>query len=115
MALTDDDHSRFTSSSLPLDALDQLSRLHRETLKTNRLARFLASSVHAAFLFMVMAVLVLLVEQSQTMGREFSWAMMVLIGVLALLHRYIRAHAALFTDAPLERTAKELRLIFFYL
>ena len=115
MALTDDDHSRFMSSSLPLDALDQLARLHRETLETNRLARFLASSVHAAFLFMVMASLVLLLEQSQTMGREFSWALMILAGVLALLHRYIRTHAALFTNTPLERTAKELRLIFLYL
>ena len=115
MALTDDDHSHLRSPSLPLDALEQLVRLHRETLETNHLARFLASSIQAAFLFMVMATLVLLLEPGQTLGRDFSWALMILAGVLALVHRYIGTHAALFSNTPLERTAKELRLVFFYM
>ena len=115
MALTDNDHSRFISSGLPLDALDQLARLHRETIETNHLARFPGSSIHAAFLFILMAVLVLLLEPSQTIGRDFSWALMILVGVLALVHRYIGTHAALFSNAPFERTANELRLVFFYM
>ena len=115
MALTDDDHSHFMPSSLPLDALDQLARLHRETLGTSHLARFLASSIHAAVLFMITAALVLLLEPSQTIGRDFSWALMILVGVLALVRRYIGTHAALFSNAPFGRTAKELRLVFFYM
>ena len=115
MALTDDDYSRVMPSSLPLDALDQLTRLHRETIETSHLARFLASSIHAAFLFMVMAGLVILLEPSQTLGRDFSWALMILAGVLALVHRYIGTHAALFSNTPLARTAKELRVVFFYM
>lgn len=115
MALTDDDHSRFLPSSFSLDALDELARLHHETRQTNRLARFLASAVQAAFLFMLMAVLVFVLERGQTMGRNFSWALLILAGVLMLLHRHIRTHAALFSPAPLERVAGELRLVFFYM
>jgi hypothetical protein len=114
MALTDDDHSRLLSSSLPLDALDQLARLHRETRETSRLARFLASSVHAAFLFMLMSALVLFLGRTETIGRDFSWALMILVGVLALLECYIRTHAALFSGAPSAR-AKELRMVFLYM
>jgi hypothetical protein len=114
MALTDDDHSHLLSSSLPLDALDQLARLHRETRETSRLARFLASSVHAAFLFMLASALVLLLGRTETIGRDFSWALMILVGVLALLECYIRTHAALFSGAPSAR-AKELRMVFLYM
>jgi len=114
MALTDGDHSRLLSSSLPLDALDQLARLHRESRETSRLARFLASSVHAAFLFMLMSALVLFLGRTETIGRGFSWALMILVGVLALLECYIRTHAALFSGAPSAR-AKELRMVFLYI
>jgi hypothetical protein len=114
MALTDGDHSRLLSSSLPLDALDQLARLHRESRETSRLARFLASSVHAAFLFMLMSALVLFLGRTETIGRGFSWALMILVGVLALLECYIRTHAALFSGAPSAR-AKELRMVFLYM
>jgi hypothetical protein len=114
MALTDDDYSHLLSSSLPLDALDQLARLHRETRETSRLARFLASSVRAALLLMLASALVLLLGRSQTIGRDFSWALMVLVGVLALLECYIHTHAALFSVSPAARV-KELRLIFLYI
>lgn len=114
MALTDDDHVHLLSSGLPLDALDQLARLHRETRETSRLARFLASSVHAALLFMLASVLVILLGRSETIGRDFSWALMILVGVLALLECYIHTHAALFSADPPAR-GKELRLVFLYM
>jgi len=114
MALTDEDGADFISSSLKLDALDQLARLHRETRQTDRLARFLASSVHAALLFMLSTMLVLLLGRTESLGRDFSWALMILMGVLALLECYVRTHAALFSGAPAAR-AKELRLIFLYM
>ena len=114
MALTDDDHSHLLSSSLPLDALDQLARLHRETRETSRLARFLASSVHAALLLMLASALVLVLWRRETIGRDFSWALMILVGVLALLECYIRTQAALFSGTPAARV-KELRLVFLYM
>ena len=115
MALTDDDHSHMLSSSLPLDALDQLARLHQETRQTSRLARFFASSVHAAFLFMLMTVLVLLVlGKTGSLGRDFFWAVMILAGVLVLLECHIRTHAALFSEEPSARIT-ELRMIFLYM
>jgi hypothetical protein len=114
MALTDDDYSSRITSSLPLDALDQLSRLHHETRQTHAHARFLASSVHAALLFMVSAILVLLLARTESLGRDFSWALMILLGVLALLECYVRTHAALFSEASSARV-KELRLVFFYM
>lgn len=114
MALTDDDHARLMTSSLPLDALDQLARLHLETHQTHRLARFLASSAHAALTFMLGTVLVFLLGRTESLGRDFSWALMILIGVLALLECHIRAHAALFSKMPAAR-AKELRLVFVYM
>ena len=114
MALTDEDKSYALAASLPLDALDRLARIHRETRQTSHLTRFLASSVHAAFLFLLMTVLVLLLARTETIGRDFCWAVMILAGVLALLQRQIRAHAALFSEVPMS-TAKELRMIFLYM
>ena len=54
---------------------------------------------------MLTAILVFLLERGQAMGRYFSWALLILAGVLMLLHRHIRTHAALFSPAPLERVA----------
>jgi len=115
MALTDGDKSRLLSSSLPLGALDQLVRLHHETRQTNRLTRFLMAAAHAALLFMAMTILVLFLAQGQSMARDFAWALMVLIGVLALLRCHIRAHAAPFSEQSFIAAAKELRLLFFYM
>jgi hypothetical protein len=113
MALTDDGLLSH-SSSLPLDALDQLVRLHRETRQSDRLARFLAGAVHAAFLFMLMTTLVLVLARNHTIGRDFSWALLILIGVMGFLRCYIRTHAALSHPASFARTANALRLVLLY-
>jgi hypothetical protein len=115
VALTDDDKGFSVLAGPSFAALDQLVRLHQETLQSSRLARFLAASVHAAFLFMAMAVLTLVLADSATIGRDFSWALLILVGVLALLRCYIRTNAALHTQAPPARAARELRAVFLYL
>lgn len=114
MALTDQDKYHALMASLPLDALDRLALLHRETRQTTHLARFLASSVHAAFLFMLMTVLAFLLARTESIGRDFSWAVLILAGVLAILQCHVRAHAALFSEAPTS-AAKELRVVFLYM
>jgi hypothetical protein len=63
---------------------------------------------------MLMSALVLFLGRTETIGRDFSWALMILVGVLALLECYIRTHAALFSGAPSAR-AKELRMVFLYM
>jgi hypothetical protein len=115
VALTDDDKIFAGLPGPSFAALDQLVRLHREALQSSRLARFLAASVHAAFLFMAMAVLTLILAEPAPIGRDFSWALLILVGVLALLRCYIRTNAALDNRAPPARAARELRAVFLYL
>lgn len=113
MTLTEEDFG--LSRGLPLDALDRLVQLHQETCRTNRLARFLGSAVHAAFLFMLMAAATVMLTKGHAIGRNFSWALLILIGVAGLLFCNIRTHAALSAQAPFLRAAKTLRLVFLYM
>jgi hypothetical protein len=99
---------------LPTAALDRLASLHVETSEAGRLVMFLRASVHAAFFFMLMGVSVLFLGGT-TIGQDFSWAVLVLIGVVALLHSYIRTNAAVFDRAPVSEAARNLRAVFFYL
>jgi len=115
VALTDDDKGFSVLPGPSFAALDQLVRLHHENLQSSHLARFLAASVHAAFLFMAMTVLTLVLAGTAPIGRDFTWALLILIGVLALLRCYIRTNAALGPQAPLTWAARELRAVFLYL
>jgi hypothetical protein len=64
---------------------------------------------------MALTVLTLVLADTAPIGRDFSWALLILIGVLALLRCYIRTHAALHAQALLTRAAGELRAVFLYL
>ncbi len=100
---------------LPISALDQLARVHVETSQASRLFLFLRSSVHVAAVFLLMGSCVLLLGGGATIGRNFSWAALVLIGVTALIHSYIRTNAAAFDRAPASQSARKLRMILFYM
>ncbi len=95
--------------------LDQLARLHRETSQASRATNFLGSAVHAALAFMLMGSSVLIWGGGRTIGQNFSWAVLVLIGVAALLYSFIRTHAAAFDRVPVPVAARTLRGIVFYL
>lgn len=99
---------------LPLAALDRLARLHVETSAAGRLVIFLRASVHAASFFMLMSASVLFLGGT-TIGQDFSWTVLILIGVVALLHSYIRTNAAVFDRIPVSEAARNLRAIFFYM
>ena len=97
MALTEDNPAHHYARPLPIlpvAALDQLARLHVETSEASRLVKFLRSAVHVAALFMLMGACVLLLGGGPTIGHNFSWAALVLIGVTALLYSFIRTNAA---------------------
>ncbi len=100
---------------LPIAALDQLARLHVETSEASRLAKLLRNSIHAASLFMLMGTCVLFLGGGATIGQNFSWAALVLIGVVGLIHSYICTNAVAFDRAPVSQAARNLRVTLFYL
>ncbi len=119
MALTEDNNIIGRHAKplpvLPIAALDQLARLHVETSEASRLAKLLRNSIHAASLFMLMGACVLFLEGGATIGQNFSWAALVLIGVVGLIHSYIRTNAAAFDRIPVSQAARNLRVTLFYL
>jgi hypothetical protein len=118
VALTEDNtvhHHARSLPVLPVAALDQLARLHTETTQASRQVKFLRSAVHAASLFMLMGTCVLSLGGGPTIGHNFSWAALVLIGVTALLYSFIRTNAAVFGRAPISEAARNLRVILFYM
>ena len=110
-----DSHPAGPLAALPSAMLDQLARLHREANQASRATKFLGSAVHAASAFMMMGGSVLLWGGGQSIGRNFSWAVLILIGVGALLVSFIRTHAAAFDRVPVSVAARTLRGIVFYL
>lgn len=100
---------------LPLAALDQLARIHVETSLASRLVVFLRSAVHVASLFMLMGTCVLFLGGGATIGRNFGWAVLILMGVTGLLYSYIRTNAAAFDRAPVSEAARNLRALLFYM
>ena len=99
---------------MPLEALDRLPQLHAETADTAHLARFLAGAVNAAGALTLLGMAALAFEAGGTLKACFSWAILVLFGVGALLRSYIRSTAAAFDRAPLTEAAQDLRAILLY-
>lgn len=119
MALTEDNNIIHPAARplpvLPIAALDQLARLHVETSEASRLAKLLRNSIHAASLFMLMGTCVLFLGGGATIGQNFSWAALVLIGVVGLIHSYIRTNAAALGRIPVLQAARNLRVTLLYL
>jgi hypothetical protein len=107
-------HEKRPLPVLPLAALDQLERLHGETSEASRLTVFLRSSVHVASFFMLMGTCVLFLGGGSSFAQTFSWAVLILLGVVALLHSYIRNMAAAFDRVPISEAARNLRIVLFY-
>ena len=76
---------------------------------------FLRSSVHVASVFLLMGTCLLFMGGGLSFAHNFSWAVLILLGVAALLYSYIRNTAAAFHRAPVSEAARNLRLIYFYL
>jgi hypothetical protein len=108
------DHESRPLPVLPMAALDRLVHLHVETSEASRLTLFLRSSVHVASLFMLMGTCVLFLGGASFV-QNFSWAVLILLGVAALLYSHIRNMAAAFDRAPASEAARNLRLILFYM
>ena len=64
---------------------------------------------------MLMGTCVLFLGGGASFAQNFSWAVLILVGVAALLRSYIRNNAAVFDRAPISEAARRLRLILFYM
>jgi hypothetical protein len=95
------------------EALARLPHLHDEAGRTLWLAQFLGRSPQACIVLLIAgAVLVLLSPNG--LKAEFTWAVMLLIGVMAIIRNYIRGFASGTPHLPLEGAVAHLRGLLLY-
>ena len=100
-------------TSAPLNALAQLPRLHGEASRNFGLTQFLGRSPQACFTLML-AGSAMLTLSGGTLKAEFAWAVLVLIGVVAMTRNFIRGFARSLRRVPLEEAASDLRILLLY-
>ena len=99
---------------MPLNALDRLPVLHAESFNAAGVVRFLGGAVHAAGALTLLGMAMLTFGAGSGLKACFTWALLVLVGIGALLYSYIRSTAAAFDRAPLDEAAQDLRAIVLY-
>ena len=99
--------------SLPLAALERLSRLHAENAQTTRQMAFLKAAVNAAGALILLAIAALVFAADASLPACFAWSLLVLASVGALLDSYIRSTAA-FERVPAAKAARKLRRILLF-
>jgi hypothetical protein len=105
----------FRDSDLPQHALNRLPLLHQEARHALRLSQFLARSPSACVVLMLAgAVMLLWAGDGGTLRRDFAWAALVLLGVIAMTRNFIRGHARSLRRVPLEEAAADLRMLLLY-
>jgi hypothetical protein len=116
MALTDSNDSQplAVPASLPQPGLARLPEIHAELFETAGLARFLRSALSAGAALTLLAALALMFAGGAGLQQEFAWSLLMLAGVGAMLHSYIKSTAQAFDRAPLRESARDLRAILFY-
>jgi hypothetical protein len=114
MALTDNnDPNTEIAQTIPHAALDRLKLLDVESLEAAGLVRFLAGAVNAAGALILLGMAMLTFAAGASLKSCFIWALLVLVGIGALLYSYIRSTAA-FDRVPLNEAAQDLRAILLY-
>jgi hypothetical protein len=98
-------------NAVPHDALAQLSRLRDEAGRDLRIARFLASAPKACMVLLAAGSLTAL-SSANGLGYEFTWAMMLLAGIVAIIASHIRNFAV--AGLSLQGAATHLRGLLLY-
>jgi len=101
------------SAPIPLKALAQLPRLHSEASRNFGLSLFLSRSPQACVILMV-AGAAMLVLADGSLKAQFGWAVLMLIGVIAMTRNFIRGFARSLRRVPLEEAASDLRVLLLY-
>jgi hypothetical protein len=121
MALTDGDAFPLPNAACVLSApekhalpaaLDRLPALHDETVRAVRLGRFLSHAIRAAWLLIGGGAATLVAGGGRSLPENFTWSLLVLIGVLAMTRTYMRAFAL--RRGPVEGLASDLRACLLY-
>ena len=102
-----------TFRDIPYQALSRLPALHGEASRNMHLSQFLARSPQACIALML-AGAVALVWAGGTLKADFAWAMLVLIGIVAMTRNYIRGFARSLRRVPLQEAASDLRVLLLY-
>jgi hypothetical protein len=103
-------------STVPYEALDRLGALHQEASRDMALARFLARSPLLCLALMVIgaSTLIWASRAGATLEAEFTWAAMVLIGIVAMTGNAIEGQARNPQLVPLQKAAWKLRMLLLY-
>lgn len=97
------------------DALSALPRLHAEANANFALAQFLSRTPAASLILMASGAGVLLATAGgSSLKAGFAWAVLVLIGVIAMTRNFIRGFARSLRRVPLEEAASDLRVLLLY-
>jgi hypothetical protein len=101
----------------PYAALAALPRLQAEAGTTLQLGRFLAQSSFACMILMLTGVATLAatgLAGGGTLKTDFTWAVLVLLGVIAMIRNHIRGFARSLRRVPLQEAAADLRVLLLY-
>ena len=122
MALTDlnssdpafDPRTFRDSGAVPYDALTRLPALHGEAHRNMQLSQFLARSPQACIVLMLAGIAALVWGGGGSLKADFAWALLVLIGIVAMTRNYIRGFARSLRRVPLQEAASDLRVLLLY-
>ena len=100
-------------NTLPFEALARLPHLHDEARRTLRLARLLGRSPQACIILLIAGAALVWLSPNG-LNAEFTWALMLLIGVMAIIRNYIRSFASGTPLLPLDEAVTHLRGLLLY-
>jgi hypothetical protein len=103
-----------TRNAVPHDALAQLSRLREEASRDLHSARFLARAPQACIILLTAGTLAALSSTNGLMT-EFTWAVMLLAGILVMISHHIRSCAAAQPQQSWQAAADRLRGLLLYM
>jgi hypothetical protein len=102
------------SSAVPYEALDRLPTLHGEASRNMQLSQFLARSPQACLVLMLAGAVALIWAGGGSLKADFTWVLLVLIGIIAMTRNYIRGFARSLRRVPLQEAASDLRVLLLY-
>jgi hypothetical protein len=113
LAVQPQDTLPFNSRAFDARALDALPRLHDEAGRDLRLAQFLARAPQACIVLLIAGALVAL-SSANGLAAEFTWAVMLLAGIVVIVSNHMRNFAALQPRQSLQAAVSHLRGLFLY-
>jgi hypothetical protein len=97
----------------PREALARLSGIYREQARDLSLGLLLSRSPTACVALMLTGTAALLLTGA-SLKSGFGWAVLMLIGIVAMVRNFIRGAARSLRRVPLEEAAGDLRLLLLY-